>query len=252
MASIKEMKELLLQYRAEGEEKQVANLAFKLGDTYREKGKWEEALPLLEESLELCRKHDNQEGQAIVALSLAEFHLGRTDPSQAEKFAIPALAFYRERGDIKGQVRASLLLGDTHWARNDYGAAIPYYEEALQPCKGRGDVAGAASLLDRLAKMHRLLGREEQALAYFRESLDSWQKLSIPDREAMTWANIGDIYKRKGDLTRAIRCHEQALTLHRTLKNLKAIKALEQELEALRSARSPDGECREEEKPTTD
>ena len=35
MASIKEMKELLQQFRAQGNEKEVANLAFKLGDTYR-------------------------------------------------------------------------------------------------------------------------------------------------------------------------------------------------------------------------
>jgi len=252
MASIKEMKELLLQYRAEGEEKQAANLAFKLGDTYREKGKWEEAIPLLEESLELCRKHENPEGEAVVALSLAELHLGRTDPGEAEKLARPALAFYRERRDIKGQVRACLLLGDTHWARKDYEGAIPYYEEALRPCKEHGDVAGTASLLDRLAKMHRLLRREEQALAYFLESLDCWQKLSIPDREAMTWANMGDIYKRRGDLSRAMGCHEQALTLYRDLKNPKATRVLEKELEALREAQEGDAAGAEEKKPTSE
>jgi tetratricopeptide (TPR) repeat protein len=233
MASIKEMKELLLQYRAEGEEKQVANLAYKLGDTYREKGKWEDALPLLEESLDLCRRHENPEGEAVVALSLAELHLERADPGQAERLARASLSFYREQADIKGQVRASLLLGDTHWARREYEAAIPHYEEALRPCKDHGDVAGTASLLDRLAKMHRLLDREEQALTYFQEALACWQKLEIPDREAMTWANMGDICKRRGDLSRAIRCHEQALALHRHMKNPKAIEVLEKELEAL-------------------
>jgi len=233
MASIKEMKELLLQYRAEGEEKQVANLAYKLGDTYREKGKWEDALPLLEESLDLCRRHENPEGEAVVALSLAELHLERADPGQAERLARAALAFYREQQDIKGQVRASLLLGDTHWARKEHEAAIPHYEGALRPCKDHGDVAGTASLLDRLAKMHRLLNREEQALAYFQESLGCWQKLEIPDREAMTWANMGDICKRRGDTSRAIRCHEQALALHRHMKNTKAIEVLEKELETL-------------------
>ena len=233
MASIKEMKELLLQSRAGGEERQVANLAYKLGDTYREKGKWEQALPLLEESLSLCRKHDNPEGEAVVALSLARLHLEQADPGRAETVARPALSFYRKQKDSKGQVRASLLLGDTHWARKEYEAAIPYYEEALAPCKDHGDVAGTATLLDRLAKMHRLLRREEKALSCFQESLHCWQKLSIPDREAMTWANIGDICKRRGDIPEAVRCHGQALTLYRHLKNTKAIEALEKELQAL-------------------
>ena len=237
MESVKEMKELLLKYRAEGEERKIANLAYKLGDTYREKGKWEEALPLLEESLDLCRRHENPEGEAVVALSLAELHLERADPGQAESLARPALSFYREQQDIKGQVRASLLVGDTHWARKEHETAIPYYEEALGPCRDHGDVAGMASLLDRLAKMHRLLNREEQALAYFQESLGCWQKLAIPDREAMTWANMGDIRKRRGDFSGAIRCHEQALTLFRHLKRPKAIEALEKELVTLQRGR---------------
>ncbi len=233
MASIKEMKELLQQAREEGEGRQVANLAYKLGDIYREKGKWEVALPLLEESLELCREHENPEGEAVVALSLAELHLERADPEPAETLAGRALRFYMEQQDIKGQVRAALLMGDTCWARREPDAAIPYYEQALGPCREHGDLAGTASLLDRLAKMHRLIAREEQALAYFQEALECWQKLSIPDREAMTWANMGDICKRRGDISRAVRCHEQALALYRELKNPKAIEALEKELEAL-------------------
>jgi hypothetical protein len=53
----------------------------------------------------------------------------------------------------------------------------------------------------------------------------------------MTWANMGDICKRRGDLSRATRCHEQALTLYQHLKNPKAVEALEKELEALQGMR---------------
>jgi tetratricopeptide (TPR) repeat protein len=234
MASLKEMKELLLQAREQGEEKLVADLAYKIGDTYREKGKWDQAVPLLEESLELCRQHQNPEGEAVVALSLAELHLEQSDPEPAQTLARRALEFYTEQQDIKGQVKASLLVGDTYWAMKQHEAAIPHYEQALKPCKDHGDLAGTASLLDRLAKMHRLIDREAEALAYFQEALDCWQRLSIPDRQAMTLANIGDICKRRGELPRAIRCHEQALALFRHLKSPKAIQALEKELETLR------------------
>ena len=248
MASVKETKELLLQCRAAGEEEQVANLAYKLGDIYREKGKHEQALPLLEESLALCRKHENPEGEAIVALSLAESHLEQSDPHRAESLAALALGFFRKHQDIRRQVKACLLLGDTHWARKGYEAAIPLYEEALEACRTHEDVMGTASLLDRLAKMNRLLHREDQALAYFHESLACWQKLSIPDREAMTWANMGDIHKRGGDLEGAFRCHEKALALYRQLKKPKAVEALEKELQALQGVNREDGP-EESEKP---
>ena len=49
----------------------------------------------------------------------------------------------------------------------------------------------------------------------------------------MTWSNMGDICRRRGDRSRAIRCHEQALALYRQMKNPKAIEVLEKELEAL-------------------
>ena len=143
-------------------------------------------------------------------------------------------------------------MGDTYWARKEHESAIPYYEEALKPCKEQGDMAGAASLLDRLAKMHRLIEREEQALAYFQEALDCWQKLSIPDREAMTWANMGDIYKRRGDRSRAMRCHEQALSLYRSLRNLKAVEVLEKELGAIRETQEGDPAGGEEKKSKAD
>jgi hypothetical protein len=58
----------------------------------------------------------------------------------------------------------------------------------------------------------------------------------------MTWANMGDICKRRGDVSRAVRCHEQALTLYRGLKSPKAVEALEKELDCLQEMLEEDAE----------
>ncbi len=234
MASLKEMRELLDQSRREGDRKKIANLAYRLGDTYRERGDREKALPLLEESLLLCRQLDNPIGEAIVLVSLATLHLQARDALLAETHARAALEIYRRQAEAKGIVKASMLLGDACWAGERYEEALPLYREALEICRAHQDIMGTAALLDRVAKMLRLLDRHEEALPVFEEALDAWHRLSVPDREAMTLVNMGDLYRRKRELRKALLCHEQALDLFRDLKDAKSAALVEKEVAGLK------------------
>jgi tetratricopeptide (TPR) repeat protein len=234
MNSVEEMSELLSRFREDGKEHQVANLAFKLGDIYREKGEFERALPLLEEAHALCIKYNNAQGESLVSLALGELHLASGHAEQAEILANRAYHFCAKADDVKGRVRASLLLGDIHWSREDPGRALVSYREAMELCSTFEDVLGCGILLDRIAKMHRMLEEDEKALSYFQEALLRWEKLGVSDRQAMTLANLGDLCKKKGDLAKAIFFHEQAVGLYRQLKDLPAVDAIEQELQTLR------------------
>jgi tetratricopeptide (TPR) repeat protein len=234
MGSLKEMKELLAHYREEGNEQQVANLAYKLGDAYRERREWDRASSLLEEALSLCRKHGNESGEAIVALSLGELHLEQEDMGRAQSLAEHALRFYAEHQEDSGTVRASQLLGDIYWAMEEPEGALPHYREALRICVVHDDTMGAAFLSDRAGKMYRLLNQEERALGLFQDSLAGWQKLGVPDREAMTLVNMGDIHRRLGDITQATRCHEEALSIYQRIRHRENIRALEKALQELR------------------
>ena len=234
MASLKDLKEDLAQARDAGDPLQTANLAFKLGEGYRERGKLEQALPLLEEAQAICREHANADGDAMVSLSLAELHLARGEASEAAEQAAAALPHYRHQDDPPRRVRGCLLLGDAHWAREEHAKALPLYEEALELCRTHEDTMGTATLLDRGAKMMRHLGRDGDALPLFLEALGCWEKLGVPDRTAMTWVNLGDIHAKLGHLAEAIQCHKSALSLYRTLHEDRAVSAIEKALEKLR------------------
>jgi len=235
MASIKEMQELLKQAREAGEEKQIANMAYKLGDTYLEKGKLAQALPLLQEAHSLCEKLNNPNSQAIVALSLASLYLVQEEADKAEQAAKPAYDHFKGLDEPQGRVKGCLLMGDSKWSRGQYEQALQYYEEAQQVCQTGGDVIGKATFLDRQAKMYRFMENDQKALSLFQKSLQCWQQLDVPDREAMTLANLGDIHKQLGDISQAIVCHEQALSIYKGLKQANAVSTLEQELAALKN-----------------
>lgn len=235
MSSVEEMTQLLYRFREEGKEQQAANLAFKLGDTYKERGSFEQALPLFEEAHQLCKKHENETGEAVVALSLSELHLAMGHAEQAEILAERAYHIHMKADDVKGRVRASLLLGDIHWSKEDSHSALVSYREALELCSTFDDVLGCGLLLDRIAKMHRILEEDEKAFIYFQEALKRWDKLDVPDRRAMTFANLGDLCKKKGDFAQALAYHERALAVYRELKDIRAVHTIELEVEGLRS-----------------
>ena len=236
MESLKELTQLLSDARKQGEEKLIANVAFKLGDSYLERKKFEQALPLLQESLDLCRKHENPKGEAVVSLSLSALFLHRKNLHKAEELAKKAHAFYMKEKDQKGLVKSALLLGDAFWEKGEPGQALSPYGEALEICRSHGDALGTATFLDRMATMNRILEKNEEALVLFQESLECWKKLAIPDREAVTLTNMGDINRKKGDVEKAISFHEQAIDLYRKIGNIRAVSVLEKELQDLRKS----------------
>lgn len=240
MNSQDRLHELLSRFRDAGDDHQVANLSFRMGDLYRERGRFDDALPLLEEAYTICRKHGNESGEAVVALSLTELHLAAGHPEQAEILARRAYRICAKTDDRKGRARACLLLGDSHWARQDPQKALPPYREALELCSTSDDVLGSGVLLDRIAKMHRMLEEDDKAFTYFQEALLRWEKLNLTDRRAMTYANLGDLCKKKGAVEDAVRFHRQALDLYRQIKDTRAVQAIEAELHALESPVTPE------------
>ncbi len=163
MSSIKEMQELLQEARNMGEEKLIADTAYKLGDTYLEKGKLEEALPLLQEAHSLCEKQKDPNAQSIVAFSLASLYLVQEEADKAEKTVKPAYEYYKGLDDPQGRVKGCLLLGDIKWSQDQHEQALPYYEEAKEICRTGQDMVGMATFLDRMAKMYRFLENDQEA-----------------------------------------------------------------------------------------
>ncbi len=236
MESIKDLKQLLAEAREREDEKSVANLTFKLGDIYLERGKRDLAISLLLESFDLCEKHENPQAASVVALSLAAGFLQEKDDGQAESYARTAYGFYEKEEDPKGLVQACLLRGDILWSREESGGALPFYRQALEICIQHGDNLGTATFLDRIAAQHRLLGQEEEALGRLHAAKQIWDKLGIPDRQAVTLTNMADILRKKGDLPEAIRLYEQALPLYRGLKQPRTVEILEKELSDLKAS----------------
>jgi tetratricopeptide (TPR) repeat protein len=234
MESLKDLKRLLAESRERADETSVANAAYKLGEFYLERGNREEALSLLQESFDLCQKHENLRGSARVSLSLAAIFLRDTDPDRADPYVQRAYSFFEADEDLKERVKSCLLRGDLCWVRNDPENALPFYRQALKVCQEHEDNLGAATFLDRMGVQHRLLGQEDEAMNLFHASGALWEKLGIPDRQAVTLTNLAHIHRGKGNVAEAIRLNEQALSLFRGLRNPQGIQALEKEIARLK------------------
>ena len=234
METVKDLKQQLVESRENGDERAIANAAYKLGDLYLQRGKSDQALPLLRESYVLCEEHENTEGKARVALCLAALFLREKDPEQASPCAREAFEHFLEAQDPKALVEACRLQGDTLWSRDDPSGALPFFRQALEICRKHGDNLGTAVFLDRTATQYRLLGQEEDARTHFQASYRLWETLGIPDRQAVTLTNLANIHAGLGAPREAVRLYELALPLFRQLCKTKAVEALEKEISRLK------------------
>lgn len=235
MESIRELEQMLEEARRIQDDRLIANLAYKLGDRRLEKGKLDLAQPLLEEALALCRKHENRDGEAVVALSLATLHLRAKAPEEAAEAARTAYACSRSPEDPKRLVRACMARGDAAWEQGQPARALPFYQEGLGICRSHEDTLGTATFLDRIATMHRLQDADAPAREAFAEALELWRNLDVPDRQAVTLVHLGHILSREGQREQAIGCLEEARKLFGRAHNQPAASAVEREVARLRS-----------------
>ncbi|MDH3269903.1 MAG: serine/threonine-protein kinase [Gemmatimonadota bacterium] len=146
-----------------------AELLRTIGDVYREQGRFEEALPLLER----------------------------------------AVALHRRGGQIRGRAGGRSLdaLGHLEYERGDYGAALATHEESLQVFGSLYEPDDSLVLfaLNNVATAATALGDFERALELHRRVLDRHTRLFADTSELVHVSrnNLGHLYHRMGDYGRA-------------------------------------------------
>jgi tetratricopeptide (TPR) repeat protein len=179
-----------------------------------------------------------------------------SEPHQALEYATEARKIARKAGLTSLEIHAQRMQGICLYASNDFEGALDVFQKTLPRYKKARDRSGMARALQNVGMALRGLGRNEEALAAYRESevivrergeddvlaavltnigaiwsvldrpkdaLESYSEcLALAERldddrwRARIMGNIADIYISVGDLQTGIEWSQRSLDLHRS------------------------------------
>jgi DNA-binding SARP family transcriptional activator/tetratricopeptide (TPR) repeat protein len=189
-----------------------------LARAYVRLGRFEDALPHLEQALELFGRLGDRRGQARTRLWLGMMLEGQERYSAALRQAQLAHDLYRATGDRDGQATALNAVGWDHIRLGNHRQALTYCWEALALHEEAGDRQGEADAWDSLGYAHHHLGQYREAIDCYRHAIDTYRQVGDRYGESDTLVRLGATHRAAGDCDAARDSWKQALAILDQLK----------------------------------
>ncbi len=234
--SLKKHLEDLENFRATNNEQGIANVCFKIGDIYLQKGKWDEAKQYLREAKAICRKLGSEEGCALTSIGLGDIYHNTQSPETARGHYEHALDFFEKQGDEKNIANLLGRLGELSREQGDFPRALDAFSKAGDICQGHNDHLGAAHFNERMALVYRNQEEFELAIERFEEALNYYKENRVADRLAFVLTGLGELKYKVGQPKKALKCLSQALRIYQKLGAKRPAELVAAEVAAIEAA----------------
>ena len=155
--------ESLELFRELGDERQIATLELRLGDSALYRGDLEEARRLADASLEHHRANGNKRGESQALTLAGEIFYAEGDPERGLDLIARGAKLAEESGFSWWRARALRTMVDCTLELGRHEDAEHWLAESLEHCRRLGDSRGTMFALARLARVEVEGGRQERA-----------------------------------------------------------------------------------------
>ncbi|VXD23114.1 TPR domain protein (fragment) [Planktothrix serta PCC 8927] len=122
------------------------------------------------------------------------------------------------------QYMASLTsLGNAYNYLGRYEEAISFYQQSLEIARKIGNRQGEASSLNGLGNAYNSLGRYEEAISYHQQSLEICREIGNRGGVAASLYNLGNAYNSLGRYEEAISYCQQSLEIYQEIGNRRGV-----------------------------
>ncbi|WP_404788964.1 tetratricopeptide repeat protein [Altericista sp. CCNU0014] len=152
---------------------------------------------------------------------LGVLYRSQGDVVKAEKMFQDALAQITDEPELLS-IKATVL-HELGVLRNNLGKseeAIALYKQSLELHERIGDVRGKAATLHQMAGIYADRGEVEQAIALYQQSLELKKRIGDVQGKAATLHQMAGIYADRGEVEQAIALYQQSLELKERIGNV--------------------------------
>lgn len=201
------------------------NVYSHIGCIFVEQGKFDEALDMFDQAMQICKKEDNQTGTINLLNNIGNaLKKGKGDFKKIKQIHEDGLALSRKTGNknlIFGALNGlgNILLLDTE----NFNEASKYFEECLSISKETGDKPEMAQTLNNLGALAILNEDYKKAESLFNECLaisrDAGMKFGIP----LSIMNLGLAASRQDEFDKAVSLLTESYEQFKSIGNLRGI-----------------------------
>ncbi|HEY0725222.1 MAG TPA: tetratricopeptide repeat protein, partial [Pyrinomonadaceae bacterium] len=194
-----------------------ATISNDLGEVYRSLFDQQQARRFLGNALRIFEAHSDRRGKASVSNNLGLSYIDTGEGREAIELFKSALEIRRLENDQENEVITIGNLAGAYDSIGEFHQALTLSEMALQRWRELKKTSRIPNSLNNVAFAYERLERWQQAIDYYQEALAA---TGLSKRtEAATLLNLGDLYSKLNDFSRALESYEKSLTILRELNN---------------------------------
>jgi len=169
---------------------------------------------------------------SIILQELGQYYISKENFSEATNCFIFSLRIEEKRNDRKRMADSYDQLGTVYLYQEIFPKSLEYYKKSLEIFQNLKDTFKIATVFSHLGALYtsheycekRTIEQNKEdygvALNYFQQSQEIFQKIHFQEGLAQSWMNIGNLYRRIGDLEKALLFTQKSLKYYRdTRKN---------------------------------
>ena len=216
-------KTVIEKYRSVADRRGEANTLNDLGDILAKTGEWEKAIQVLSESLKIARELKLETTEAHALNKLGEIYAHFGDFDRAAIYYNQSAEIYLQHSNMTRSVPLNNL-GKIARNKGETEKAAEYFRQTVETVRREDYRYGAskydeATYLNNLGRTHFALGKLDEAVKVFEESLKISRDLSNKSGQAAALKLLGQIYLQLGETEKSADYFNQSLETYRAIED---------------------------------
>lgn len=176
---------------------------------------------LLPDSVELFLRHTPKDTVYIIRLNKMAFDFLKSNPEVSRSIAGKSADFARAIRFGRGVARALNVIGSSYWVTSNYESALNFYHLSAREAEKFKDRIGLADAYHNMGEVYKKLGDYTKAIRFLHTSM-TWDIINKVNYD-ITLYNIGEAYYFIGDYDSALNYFDRSLSKALTQNNPRTI-----------------------------